>query len=293
MDGVLPRTRTAIPSALASRIVGSPAWFWAAAARHPKLSHRSQPQGVTDGCWRLRRTPTFRPTTPTASSPRRSPSACGSCAGTWASQVQATPKSVMALYWAKYLFVYIGGWAVFQTFNANYPGLHLAARVGVHGHRVPEGGGVVDLLRAHRHRLRLGTDERALQADVRRLPPLPAPGHDEAAAVPGPSAVRRHPAHLARRGALRGEPAVPAARADRARDHARAALAERRADPADGDRATRRSSSPRAPSTTRWRSRASRSRSRRTARGSRPASSSGASSGSGPRPRRSTTTSRP
>jgi hypothetical protein len=41
---------------------------------------------------------------------------------TWASQVQVTPMSVMALYWAKYLFVYIGGWAIFQTFNASYPG---------------------------------------------------------------------------------------------------------------------------------------------------------------------------
>ncbi len=28
----------------------------------------------------------------------------------------------MALYWTKYLFVYIGGWALFQMFNANYPG---------------------------------------------------------------------------------------------------------------------------------------------------------------------------
>jgi hypothetical protein len=40
----------------------------------------------------------------------------------WASQVNPTPKSIMALYWSKYLFVYIGGWAVFQTFDANYPG---------------------------------------------------------------------------------------------------------------------------------------------------------------------------
>ena len=40
----------------------------------------------------------------------------------WASQVNPTPRSVMALYWAKYLFVFIGGWAIFQTFNANYPG---------------------------------------------------------------------------------------------------------------------------------------------------------------------------
>jgi len=41
---------------------------------------------------------------------------------TWAAQVQATPKSVMALYWTKYLLVYIGGWAIFQAFNSNYPG---------------------------------------------------------------------------------------------------------------------------------------------------------------------------
>jgi hypothetical protein len=40
----------------------------------------------------------------------------------WASQVNPTPKAVMALYWGKYLFFYIGGWALFQIFNANYPG---------------------------------------------------------------------------------------------------------------------------------------------------------------------------
>jgi Transmembrane protein of unknown function (DUF3556) len=40
----------------------------------------------------------------------------------WASQVNPTPKAVMALYWAKYLFFYIGGWAAFQAFNTNYPG---------------------------------------------------------------------------------------------------------------------------------------------------------------------------
>jgi hypothetical protein len=40
----------------------------------------------------------------------------------WASQVNPTPKAVMALYWGKYLFFYIGGWAAFQAFNANYPG---------------------------------------------------------------------------------------------------------------------------------------------------------------------------
>ena len=74
----------------------------------------------------------------------------------------------------------------------------------------------------------------ALRPAVRRLPPLPAPGHDQAAAVPGPAAARRHHAQLARRRALRREPALPAARAGRARAHARAAAAERRADPADG-----------------------------------------------------------
>ena len=41
---------------------------------------------------------------------------------TWASQIHATPISVMALYWAKYLFGYIGGWAAFVSFDANYPG---------------------------------------------------------------------------------------------------------------------------------------------------------------------------
>jgi len=41
---------------------------------------------------------------------------------TWASQIQPTAKIVMALYWTKYLIVYVGGWAIFQSFNANYPG---------------------------------------------------------------------------------------------------------------------------------------------------------------------------
>jgi Transmembrane protein of unknown function (DUF3556) len=40
----------------------------------------------------------------------------------WASQVNPTPKAVMALYWVKYLFFYIGGWALWQMFNADYPG---------------------------------------------------------------------------------------------------------------------------------------------------------------------------
>jgi len=42
---------------------------------------------------------------------------------TWASQVAPNPPIVMALYWAKYLFVYVGGWAVFVAFDAGYPGV--------------------------------------------------------------------------------------------------------------------------------------------------------------------------
>jgi hypothetical protein len=41
----------------------------------------------------------------------------------WASQVNPTPKGVMAMYWAKYLLVYVGGWAFFVSFSAGYPGL--------------------------------------------------------------------------------------------------------------------------------------------------------------------------
>jgi hypothetical protein len=41
---------------------------------------------------------------------------------TWASQVNPTPKTVMAMYWAKYLLVYVGVWAFFVSFSAGYPG---------------------------------------------------------------------------------------------------------------------------------------------------------------------------
>jgi len=41
---------------------------------------------------------------------------------TWASQVAPTPKLVMAMYWAKYLALYAGGWAFFVSFSAGYPG---------------------------------------------------------------------------------------------------------------------------------------------------------------------------
>jgi hypothetical protein len=39
----------------------------------------------------------------------------------WAYESPNQP-AVMALYWAKYFFVFIGGWAFFQIFNAGYPG---------------------------------------------------------------------------------------------------------------------------------------------------------------------------
>ena len=41
---------------------------------------------------------------------------------TWASQVHPNPPVVMALYWAKYIFVYIAGWAFFVSFDAGYAG---------------------------------------------------------------------------------------------------------------------------------------------------------------------------
>jgi hypothetical protein len=41
---------------------------------------------------------------------------------TWASQVNPTPMIVMAMYWTKYLVLYVGGWAFFVSFSAGYPG---------------------------------------------------------------------------------------------------------------------------------------------------------------------------
>jgi len=42
---------------------------------------------------------------------------------TWASQVYPNPKVVLALYWTKYLLLFVGGWAFFCSFSAGYPGL--------------------------------------------------------------------------------------------------------------------------------------------------------------------------
>ena len=41
---------------------------------------------------------------------------------TWAAQVNPNPIAVLALYWVKYLLVFVGGWAFFVSFSANYPG---------------------------------------------------------------------------------------------------------------------------------------------------------------------------
>jgi hypothetical protein len=40
----------------------------------------------------------------------------------WASQVHATPFVVLVAYWAKYLLLFIGGWAFFVSFSRDYPG---------------------------------------------------------------------------------------------------------------------------------------------------------------------------
>jgi len=43
------------------------------------------------------------------------------CLG-WASQANPTPGVVLAMYWAKYLLLFAGGWAFFVSFSAGYPG---------------------------------------------------------------------------------------------------------------------------------------------------------------------------
>jgi hypothetical protein len=40
----------------------------------------------------------------------------------WAAQVSPTPRIVMAMYWAKYLLLYVGGWACFVSFSAGHTG---------------------------------------------------------------------------------------------------------------------------------------------------------------------------
>ena len=40
----------------------------------------------------------------------------------FAAQVHPTPRIVMAMYWAKYVLLYVGGWAFFVSRSASYPG---------------------------------------------------------------------------------------------------------------------------------------------------------------------------
>jgi len=44
----------------------------------------------------------------------------------WAAQIQPNSRAILALYWLKYLLVFIGGWACFCSFNAGYPGFFAA-----------------------------------------------------------------------------------------------------------------------------------------------------------------------
>jgi len=41
---------------------------------------------------------------------------------TWALQIAPNSIAVMAMYWAKYLFLFVGGWAFWVSFGADYPG---------------------------------------------------------------------------------------------------------------------------------------------------------------------------
>ena len=147
-------------------------------------------------------------------------------ARTWAAQIQPNSRAVLALYWLKYFLVFIGGWACFCSFDADYPGFASAGAWAFSQRRVPEGARLVDVLRAARPRLRDGPHERPLLASARRLPALPAPRDDEARAISGPAAARRDHAQLAGRRSLRRAPDLPAARARRSRGDARAAAAD-------------------------------------------------------------------
>jgi Transmembrane protein of unknown function (DUF3556) len=40
----------------------------------------------------------------------------------WAAQISPNQRVVMALYWAKYIFGFVGGWAFFVSFSDDYPG---------------------------------------------------------------------------------------------------------------------------------------------------------------------------
>jgi len=40
----------------------------------------------------------------------------------WAFQINPNPFSIIVMYWAKYLLLFVGGWAFFCSFSAGYPG---------------------------------------------------------------------------------------------------------------------------------------------------------------------------
>ena len=40
----------------------------------------------------------------------------------WASRVNPNPFIVLVMYWTKYLLLFVGGWAFFVSFSAEYPG---------------------------------------------------------------------------------------------------------------------------------------------------------------------------
>ncbi len=40
----------------------------------------------------------------------------------WAEQIGATPFIVVVMYWVKYLFLFVGGWAFFSSFSEGHPG---------------------------------------------------------------------------------------------------------------------------------------------------------------------------
>ena len=130
----------------------------------------------------------------------------------WASQMSPNSKIVMAIYWAKYLLVFIGGWAFWVSFSKGYPGLFSTGWIfsDVAFQKFVVWAIAYEMLGLG---CWVGPDERAHQSAHGRLPALPAAGHHQAPALPGHPGLRRHPARLARRGALRREPSCCCVRA--------------------------------------------------------------------------------
>jgi hypothetical protein len=101
----------------------------------------------------------------------------------FAAQAHPTPRIVMAMYWAKYFFLYVGGWAFFVSFSAGYPGFTAPGAWAFTAVAFQKA-----ILWSLSELMGFGCGMgpmNALQSAIRRFPPLPAPGHDEAAALPG------------------------------------------------------------------------------------------------------------